>query len=382
MSKITPVLMSGGAGARLWPISRRARPKQFHALGGERTLIQDTVLRFTGDAYGPPMVVCNRGHADLVREQLGAVGVTPRALILEPEGRNTGPAAVVAALVAERAGSELVLLLSADARVADPAALVRAVALGAPAAEAGNLVIFGITPTSPQTGYGYIRAGAGDGPVRPVAAFVEKPDLETARQYLLDPAFSWNAGIFLFRPDALLAEARRLAPDMVDACETALKETPDAGDTVRLGPAFRQAPATPVDVAVFEKTDKAVVVAADIGWSDVGTFDALWSRVGEDGGGRRRAGPGHRRGHEGQPGDLRRPHGGAVRCRGPGGRRRERRRPGHQAGRPRSRPRRGRGGEEGRPRRPALTCAAGAALRYGRPAVRLRPFSGLTPAAP
>src|SRR5436190_1742999 len=122
---ITPVLMSGGAGARLWPISRRARPKQFHALGGERTLIQDTVLRFTGEAFGPPVVVCNRGHADLVREQLAAVGVTPATLILEPEGRNTGPAAVVAALSAE-SGEGLILLLSADARVADPAALVAA----------------------------------------------------------------------------------------------------------------------------------------------------------------------------------------------------------------------------------------------------------------
>lgn len=296
MAKITPVLMSGGAGTRLWPVSRRARPKQFHALigaagGGERTLIQDTVLRFTGDTYGTPMVVCNRGHADLVREQLGAVGVTPRALILEPEGRNTGPAAVVAALAAQAQGCELVLLLSADARVNDPDALNRAVALGAEPARAGSLVIFGITPTSPETGYGYIRAGAGDGPARPVAAFVEKPDLETARQYLLDPAFSWNAGIFLFRPEALLAEARRLAPDLVLACETALSEAPRAGDTIRLGPAFRRAPAVPIDVAVFEKTDRAVVVAADIGWSDVGTYDALWADAGKTASGDALAGP-------------------------------------------------------------------------------------------
>jgi mannose-1-phosphate guanylyltransferase/mannose-6-phosphate isomerase len=289
MGKITPVLMSGGAGTRLWPISRRARPKQFHKLGGKRTLIQDTVLRFTGEAYGAPVVVCNRGHADLVREQLAEVGVTPRALILEPEGRNTAAAAVVAALSAE-AGS-LVLLLSADARVADPEALNRAVALGAPAAEAGRLVIFGITPTSPETGYGYIRAGAGEGSVRPVAAFVEKPDLETARQYLLDPAFSWNAGIFLFRPEALLAEARRLAPDVVQACETAIAESPEAGDTIRLGPAFRHAPAVAVDVAIFERTDRAMVVAADIGWSDVGTYAALWAEADKTAHGDALAGP-------------------------------------------------------------------------------------------
>jgi mannose-1-phosphate guanylyltransferase/mannose-6-phosphate isomerase len=279
MSLITPVLMSGGAGTRLWPISRRERPKQFHTLGGERTLIQDTVLRFTGEAYGLPMVVCNRSHADLVREQLAAVGVTPAALILEPEGRNTGPAAVTAALAAEAAGLDLVLLLSADARVADPDALNRAVVQGAPAAEAGDLVIFGITPTSPETGYGYIRAEPGGGPVRKVAQFVEKPDLATAKAYLADPAMSWNAGIFLFRPDALLAEARRLAPDLVVACETALKEAPAGGDTLRLGPAFRQAPAVAIDVAVFEKTDRAQVVSADIGWSDVGAYAALWAEA-------------------------------------------------------------------------------------------------------
>jgi mannose-1-phosphate guanylyltransferase/mannose-6-phosphate isomerase len=278
VAKITPVLMSGGAGTRLWPISRRARPKQFHRLGGERTLIQDTVLRFTGEAFAAPVVVCNRGHADLVREQLAAVGVTPRALILEPEGRNTAAAAVVAALSAEAPG-DLILLLSADARVADPAALNRAVALGAPAADAGSLVIFGITPTSPQTGYGYIRAEPGEGPVRRVSQFVEKPDLATAKHYVADPAMSWNAGIFLFRPDALLAEARRLAPDLVQACETALSEAPAGGDAIRLGPAFREAAAVPVDVAVFERTDRAMVVAADIGWSDVGTYDALWSEA-------------------------------------------------------------------------------------------------------
>ncbi len=224
MPTITPVLMSGGAGTRLWPLSRRARP----------------------------------------------------ALILEPEGRNTGPAAVVSAALAEQEGCELVLLLSADARVKDPAALRAAIAAGAPAAEAGALVVFGITPTAPATGYGYIRAGAGEGAIRKVAEFVEKPDLATARRYVADPAYSWNAGIFLFRADAFLQEAARVAPDLAAAAKAALAEAPRKGDTIRLGEAFRRAPAMPVDVAVFEKTDKAVVVAADIGWSDVGAYDALW----------------------------------------------------------------------------------------------------------
>ena len=277
MAKITPVLMSGGAGTRLWPLSRRARPKQFHALGGERTLIQETALRFTTDAFGPPMVICNAAHAELVREQLSAVGVTPRALVLEPEGRNTAAAAVVAAAASEP--GELVLLLSADARVNDPAALRAAIALGAPAAEAGALVIFGITPTAPETGYGYIRAVAGEGAVRKVAGFVEKPDLATAQRYVADPAYSWNAGIFLFRADAFLAEARRVAGDLAAAAEAALAQAPRTSGAIHLGEAFRQVPSAPVDVAVFEQTDKAQVVSADIGWSDVGTYGALWAEA-------------------------------------------------------------------------------------------------------
>ena len=278
MSKITPVLMSGGAGTRLWPLSRRAKPKQFHALGGARTLIQDTVLRFTTEAFGPPVVICNVAHGDLVRAQLVEVGVTP-ALILEPEGRNTGAAALIAALAVEAAGDDLVLLLSADARVADPEALRAAIAAGAIAADAGALVIFGITPTAPETGYGYIRAEGDDGPVRKVAAFVEKPDLATAKVYVADPAYSWNAGIFLFKPSAFLAEARRVAPDLAAAAQAAFAQAARAAGDIQLGDAFRLAPSVPVDVAVFEKTDRAMVVAAAIGWSDVGAYDALWAEA-------------------------------------------------------------------------------------------------------
>jgi len=277
MTKITPVLMSGGAGTRLWPLSTQAKPKQFHALGGTHTLIQETALRFATDAFAAPMVIGSAAHADLTRAQLAQVGVTASALILEPQGRHTAAAAAVAALAAAEAGAELVLLLSADARIADPAALRAAIALGAPAAEAGSLVIFGIKPTAPETGYGYIRAEPGDGPVRKVAAFVEKPDLPTAKIYVTDPAYSWNAGIFLFRPDAFLAEAERTAPDLVAAARVAFAEGAHEGDTIRLDEAFRAVPSMPVDVAVFERTDKAVVVAADIGWSDVGAYDALWA---------------------------------------------------------------------------------------------------------
>lgn len=277
MAKITPVLMSGGAGTRLWPLSRRARPKQFHALGGARTLIQETALRVTGEMFGPPMVVCNVAHADLVRAQLAAVGVTPKALILEPEGRNTGPASAIAAAVAAQEDPDsLVLLLHADNLVADVPALHRAIEAGVEAAEAGLLVIFGITPTGPETGYGYIRAAEGEGAVRKVAEFVEKPDLPTASLYVADGNYTWNAGMFLFRPQAFLDEAAATAPELAAAAWVAVKEAPREGDAIRLGAAFLLSPAVAIDTAVFELTDKAVVVAADIGWSDVGNYDALW----------------------------------------------------------------------------------------------------------
>lgn len=277
MARITPVLMSGGAGTRLWPLSRRARPKQFHALGGDQTLIQQTALRVTGPMFGPPMVVCNAAHADLVREQLAAVGVTAKILILEPQGRNTGPASVVAAAVAAQDDPDaLVLLLHADNLVADVAALHRAIEAGVPAAEAGSLVIFGITPTGPETGYGYIQAEAGEGPVRKVAQFVEKPDLPTAQLYVDDGHYTWNAGMFLFRPQVFLDEAASTAPELTAAAWVAVSEAERAGDAVHLGAAFLRSPPVAIDTAVFELTDKAVVVAADIGWSDVGNYDALW----------------------------------------------------------------------------------------------------------
>jgi mannose-1-phosphate guanylyltransferase/mannose-6-phosphate isomerase len=277
MAKITPVLMSGGAGTRLWPLSRRARPKQFHALGGDKTLIQQTALRVTGELFGPPMVVCNAAHADLVREQLAAVGVVAKTLILEPEGRNTGPASAVAAAVAAQDDPDgLILLLHADNLVADVAALHRAIATGVPAAEAGALVIFGITPTGPETGYGYIRAEAGDGPVRKVAEFVEKPDLPTAQLYVADGSYSWNAGLFLFRPQVFLDEAARTAPELAAAARAAAVEAEREGDAIRLGAVFLKSPAVAIDTSVFERTDRAVVVAVDIGWSDVGNYDVLW----------------------------------------------------------------------------------------------------------
>lgn len=283
MGKITPVIMSGGSGTRLWPISRRARPKQFHGLGRDRTLIQETALRVSGEMFAPPIIVASAAHADLVRDQLGAVGVTPRAILLEPVGRNTGPAAAAAAaFVAREDPDALLLAMNADNRVDDVDALHRAIAAGVPAAVAGGLVIFAITPTGPETGYGYIRAAAGPGPVRKVEAFVEKPDLAAARAYVADPAYGWNAGLFLFAAGAFLAEVRRLAPALAAAAEAAVAGGQTAGAVLRLGEAFGAAPAEAIDTAVFEKTDRAMVVAADIGWSDVGAWDALWAEAPRD----------------------------------------------------------------------------------------------------
>ena len=278
MTRITPVLMSGGAGTRLWPISRRARPKQFHSLGAERTLIQDTVLRFTGEAYGPPMVVCNRGHADLVREQLAAVGVTPKALILEPEGRNTGPAVVAAAAAgAALWPGRMMLLTHADNLIGDPAALQAEIMAGLPAAVAGATVIFGVTPTGPSTDYGYIEAGDVDETGSfTVSRFVEKPPIEAARRMAADPRYSWNAGVFLINPQRFLEDARRLAPDLAKAVEACVAAATSDGVVLRLPPSFAAAPAIAIDYAVLEKTDRARVRRADFGWSDMGSWKALW----------------------------------------------------------------------------------------------------------
>lgn len=281
--KITPVLMSGGAGTRLWPLSRQGAPKQFHRLGGERTLIQETALRVSGPMFNPPLVVCAAPHADLAREQLTAVGCPPRALIAEPAPRNTGPASIAAAAVAAETDPDgLVILLHADNLVADVAALHAAIAAGVETANAGSIVIFGIKPTEPHTGYGYIRAAGGTARVRRVAEFVEKPDLATAKRYIADPAFTWNAGMFMFKPSAFLDEADALAPALARAARAAVANARRDGDLIALSQDFLAAPSEAIDTAILEKTGRAGVVTADIGWSDVGAWDALWALSARD----------------------------------------------------------------------------------------------------
>ena len=282
MGKITPVLMSGGAGTRLWPLSRKARPKQFHRLGSDHTLIQDTALRLTGELFAPPLVICAAAHADLARSQLAQVGLEPAAILTEPAPRNTAAAsAAVAAYGAAIDPEGLMVLMHADNLVSDVAALHRAIAAGREAAMAGEIVLLGLKPTEPATIYGYIRA-EGEGAVRKVASFVEKPDLATAQRFVADPAYSWNGGMFLFKAGAFLAEARRLAPEVARAAEAAVAGAARRGDVVALGPQFLEAPEVAVDVAIMERTDRASVVEADIGWADVGNWGALWALSAKD----------------------------------------------------------------------------------------------------
>ncbi|RAK59637.1 mannose-1-phosphate guanylyltransferase/mannose-6-phosphate isomerase [Phenylobacterium hankyongense] len=277
MAKITPVIMSGGSGTRLWPVSRRASPKQFHALGGAHTLIQETALRSQGPLFDAPVVVCNAAHAEIARTQLTAAGVAPQLIMLEPMARNTAPCAVAAAAaLAARDPDALLLLLPADHDITDVPAYQAVMAAGRQAAIDGALVVFGLKPSRPETGYGYIRAGAGDGPVRPVEAFVEKPDAATAARFLADPAYSWNAGMFLFSARAFLEEARRLAPEVAEAAEAAVREARVVDGIMPLGPSFETAPSISIDYAVMEKTSLAVVAPCDLGWSDVGAWQAIW----------------------------------------------------------------------------------------------------------
>jgi mannose-1-phosphate guanylyltransferase/mannose-6-phosphate isomerase len=281
---LIPVLLSGGSGTRLWPLSRETHPKQFQPLVGEQSLLQATWRRLDGLAgAGRPIVVANEEHRFMVAEQLRQAGVTPSALLLEPVGRNTAPAIAAAALQAQSEGADpLLLVLPSDHVIRDEAGFRAAVLAAKPAAEAGALVTFGIVPTGPETGYGYIQAAPGDG-VRAVARFVEKPDLATAEAYVAGGGYFWNSGMFLFRASRYLEELRRFAPDMVAAVRAALAAGKRDADFLRLDrAAFEACPADSIDYAVMEKTDAAAVLPIDVGWSDVGSWSALWEIADQD----------------------------------------------------------------------------------------------------
>ncbi len=278
--KLVPVILSGGAGTRLWPLSRELLPKQLLALTGERTMIQETAARLMGfpDATAP-VVVCNEAHRFLVAEQLREMDLPPAAILLEPVGRNTAPAIALAAHSAlQIAGADaLMLVLPADHVLQDLAAFQAAIKRALPAAAQGKLVAFGTVAHTPETGYGYIRRQPGsEGAVAPIAQFVEKPDLERAQKFVASGEYYWNSGMFLFGAKRYLEELRAHAPDIAEVCERASATAVREKDFTRVDAAtFAACRSDSVDYAVMEKTRDAVVAPLDAGWSDVGSWAAL-----------------------------------------------------------------------------------------------------------
>ncbi len=287
---VTPVILSGGSGTRLWPLSRKALPKQLLPLASARTMIQETVARAQGEGFAAPLIICNQEHRFLIAEQLRAAGVSGATIMLEPVGRNTAPAAAVAALkVVQENPDGLMLLMPSDHVVLDQQAFDAAVACAVKAATDGALVTFGIQPTGPETGYGYIKSAAplaGMPGVFDIDRFVEKPDRATADGYLAAGGYYWNSGLFLFRAQAFLDELARLQPRMLECCRDSLAHAHIDMDFIRLGEAaFVACPSDSIDYAVMEHATKSAVVPVDMGWNDIGSWQALWDIAVRDAGG-------------------------------------------------------------------------------------------------
>lgn len=284
---VVPVLLSGGSGTRLWPVSRESFPKQFWPLVSDRSMIEETARRGLGEGFAPPIVVCNQAHRFVVAEQLRLAGVAAPRILLEPVGRNSAPAIAAAALlVAEQDPDAVLWMMAADAAIRDVPALHRALAVAAVAARAGRIVTFGMRPTAAEIGYGYIEVGeplAGLPGVHDLARFVEKPDAATAGKLVASGRHLWNSGMFVFTARTLLAELERHAPEVLTALRPAVSGRSEDLDFIRLEPeAFARVPSISLDYAVAERTDRAAVVPADLGWSDVGSWDALWELGGKD----------------------------------------------------------------------------------------------------
>ena len=304
---ILPVIMAGGTGSRLWPLSRELYPKQFLTVTGEQSMLQQTVARLYGIEHTAPVLICNEEHRFIAAEQMRLGGYEHGGIILEPVGRNTAPAIALAALQAVNNAGDgeepILLVLAADHVIEDEQAFTSSVEKALPFAENGQLVTFGIVPTAPETGYGYIRAGAQvesekiqaesgkvkaeSGKVKAdafeVAEFVEKPDLTTAEEYLESGEFYWNSGMFMFKARRYLEELEKFAPDMLDVCKHAIAAPSQDLDFVRVDKAiFETCPDDSIDYAVMEKTDAAMVVPMDAGWSDVGSWSALWDVSSKD----------------------------------------------------------------------------------------------------
>lgn len=280
--KIYPVILSGGSGTRLWPLSRAALPKQLLALVSDKTMLQETALRLSSFAeMMPPLIICGNEHRFMIAEQMRQIGIKPKGILLEPEGRNTAPAVAAAAhfLLASDPDA-MMLVLPADHVINDVPAFHSAINQAAKAVGLGKLATFGIVPSTPETGYGYIRSGENvdgiDGCFE-VAQFVEKPDLQTAQRFIEDGCYLWNSGMFLFSAARFIEELVAVRPEISEYCLKAVHDGYQDLDFCRLDEAaFLACPSVSIDYAVMEVTHHAVVVPADIGWSDVGSWSALW----------------------------------------------------------------------------------------------------------
>ena len=305
---LQPVILAGGSGTRLWPLSREYHPKQFLPLTGERTMFQQTLLRLDGmHDVAEPVIVCNEAHRFLVTEQLRQLDKRPLAIILEPVGRNTAPALTLAALRLDEMGQgssadRVMLVMPADHLILDLSAFQTTASVGVPLAESGNLVTFGVVPDAPETGYGYIRLGQEIGGAHRVSSFVEKPDLDTAKAYVDTGEYLWNSGIFMMRTSVWLSELEYRRPDIAKACRNAQSNGHVDGDCYRPGAAdFVACPSDSIDYAVMEKvagaTDESAdipqpstrsqsqgcaVVPLDAGWEDLGAWSALWAERDQD----------------------------------------------------------------------------------------------------
>ncbi len=283
---IVPVILAGGSGTRLWPLSREFYPKQLINMYNQHTMLQNTVIRLDNtDGMDAPLIVCNDVHRFMTAEQLHQIDVKPRAIILEPAARNTAPAIALAAIqLTAQDRDPVMLVLPADHHINDVSAFHQGIQKGKTLAEEGYLITFGIVPDTPETGYGYIQKGDSlDDTVCRIQRFVEKPDLTTARAYLDSGDYCWNSGMFMFKASVILKELETHAPDMVKTCKKAVSQGWQDLDFFRVDPAvFDRVQADSIDCAVMEKTGRGVMVSLDAGWNDLGSFDALWQTEQKD----------------------------------------------------------------------------------------------------